>query len=387
MNISEDAPEILNPGEPVGDGELRRYDALREAHPDAAPRAYSENEPNERGGSGAPQAPADSRGMRRRSMRILGAAVLAIVIIVAGMRLWSYMGSYESTDDAQISGHIVPISSRIDGTIARVYVKNTESVKAGQPLADIDPRDYQVALEQAQANLAQAQAQVQQAQANYQADLAKIAQARAANAKAQSDARRYRALLDAKVVSRSEYDQYTSAAKVEAQQVKSDQASAEADAKKILSQQAAVQAARAALDQARLNLGYTHIAAPVAGVVGQKTVEVGQRVQPGQGLLAIVPLNDVWVTANFKETQLRRMRPGLPVTIHVDALGRDFPGHVEGLGGASGEIYSVLPPENATGNYVKVVQRFPVRIGIDPGRDPNHLLRPGMSVEPQVWLR
>ncbi|HJU29686.1 MAG TPA: HlyD family secretion protein, partial [Candidatus Binataceae bacterium] len=289
--------------------------------------------------------------------------------------------------DAQIAGHISPISSRIDGTITRVYVNNTDTVKAGQPLADIDPRDYQVAVEQARANLAAAQSQVQQSQANYQADLAKIGQAQAANAKAQSDAVRYRALLTRNVVSRAEYDQYISIAKVDVEQVKSDRAIADADAKKILSQQAAVQAAQAALDQALLNLSYTHIVAPVAGVVGQKTVEVGQRVQPGQGLLAIVPLNDVWVTANFKETQLRRMRPGQPVTIHVDALGRDFHGHVQGLGGASGEIYSVLPPENATGNYVKVVQRFPVRIAFDPGQDRGHLLRPGMSVEPQVWLR
>ena len=386
MNITEDAREVLNPGEAAGAGGAPRREALREPRPRIEPEAYTGDEPHRRGEAGDSQAPAGATPQRRRLSRLLAGAALALVLIFAGIRMWNYLGSYESTDDAQIDGHINAISSRIDGTIVRVYVNDTAVVKAGQPLADIDPRDYEVAVEQARANLAEANALVEQAGGNYQADLAKVAQAEAANAKAQSDAARYRALMAQNVVARADYDQYISVARVDAQQVKSDRAMAAADGQKIASQQAAVQAARAALDQALLNLGYTHIVAPVGGVVGKKTVEVGQRVQPGQDLLAIVPLDDIWVTANFKETQLRRMRAGQRVTIYVDALGRDFSGRIEGLGGASGEIYSVLPPENATGNYVKVVQRFPVRIRFDPGQDAGHYLRPGMSVEPKVWL-
>jgi len=150
--------------------------------------------------------------------------------------------------------------------------------------------------------------------------------------------------------------------------------------------QAAVQAAQASLDQASLNLSYTHIVAPATGVVDDKTVQVGQRVQPGEQLLSVVPLNDIWITADFRETQLRKMRRGQPVTVHVDTTGRDYKGYVEGLPGATGELDSLLPPENATGNYVKVVQRLPVRIRLYPGEDPDHRLRPGMSVEPTVWV-
>src|SRR4029077_10218992 len=150
--------------------------------------------------------------------------------------------------------------------------------------------------------------------------------------------------------------------------------------------QAAVQAAQASLDQAKLNLSYTHIVAPASGVIDNKTVQVGQRVQPGEQLLTLVPLNDIWITADFRETQLRKMRPGQPVTVHVDTTGRDYKGYVEGMPGATGELDSLLPPENATGNYVKVVQRLPVRIRLYPGEDLDHRLRPGMSVEPTIWV-
>jgi membrane fusion protein (multidrug efflux system) len=147
-----------------------------------------------------------------------------------------------------------------------------------------------------------------------------------------------------------------------------------------------VQAAQASLDQAKLNLSYTHIVAPASGVVDNKTVQVGRRVQPGEQLLTLVPLNDIWITADFRETQLRKMRPGQPVTVHVDTTGRDYKGYVEGMPGATGELDSLLPPENATGNYVKVVQRLPVRIRFYSGEDPDRRLRPGMSVEPTVWV-
>jgi membrane fusion protein (multidrug efflux system) len=168
--------------------------------------------------------------------------------------------------------------------------------------------------------------------------------------------------------------------------VESDQASVAALQKQIASREAIATAVKASLDQALLNLSYTRIVAPVSGVVGKKTVEIGQQVEPGQQLLALVPLDDLWVTADFKETQLRRIRLGQRVSIHVDALASNYNGYVEGLAGASGELYSILPPENATGNYIKVVQRFPVQIRFDHGQDPEHRLRPGMSVEPTVWL-
>jgi membrane fusion protein, multidrug efflux system len=183
----------------------------------------------------------------------------------------------------------------------------------------------------------------------------------------------------------ADYQESLRVAKVAGATVNADRAGANAALKNIKSREAEVREAQADLDQALLNYGYTKITAPTRGVIGKKNVEPGQRVEPGESLLAVVPLDDVWITADFKEDQLRRMRPGQPVDIHVDALGRVFKGHVEGLGSASGERFSLLPPENATGNYVKVVQRIPVRIDLEPGQNIDHRLVPGMSVEPTVW--
>jgi membrane fusion protein, multidrug efflux system len=371
--------------------ELERMRKAQEASlPDraATPRLEPAQEPGDPAGDSDsnPTPPARRGSLTGRILKIL--AVLALVA-AAGMsapRVWHYLDSYESTDDAQIDGHIVPVSSRVSGTIARVYVENTQYVKAGQTLAEIDPRDYEVAVEKARADLAQAQAQVRSAHQDYEAALADLAQSEATNAKAQKDADRYRVLLQTAVVSRGEYEARTRDAKVAAAGVQSGHARAEGARRMIAVREAGVQAAQAALDQALLNLGYTRIVAPVSGVIGKKSVEVGQRVEPGQGLAALVSLKDLWVTANFKETQLRAMRSGQRVTIHVDATGKDYRGYVEGMPGASGEKYSLLPPENATGNYVKVVQRLPVRIRLRPGQDPGHRLRPGMSVEPTVWL-
>jgi membrane fusion protein, multidrug efflux system len=188
------------------------------------------------------------------------------------------------------------------------------------------------------------------------------------------------------VIARETYDEIIRVGKVDAAGVNSDRAAVAAAARMIGQAQAAVQAAQASLDQAKLNLSYTRIVVPASGIVGDKTVQIGQRVQPGEQLLTVVPLNDIWITADFRETQLRRMRHGQPVTVHVDTTGLDYKGYVEGLPGATGELYSLLPPENATGNYVKVVQRLPVRIRLYPGEDPDHRLRPGMSVEPTVWV-
>ena len=313
--------------------------------------------------------------------------LLFFVGAAAAVPGWSYLSSYEDTDDAQVDGHIIAVSSRINGTIAHVYVIDTQPVHAGQLLAEIDPEDYVVAVEGARARLAQTKAQVESAKADYQTALNKVSQDEATRAKAEYDVPRLAILAAQGAARREDYQESVRIAKVARATVDADRAGANAALKNIGSREAAVAMAQAELDQALLNYGYTKITAPMSGVIGKKSVEPGQRVQPGESLLAVVPLNDVWVTANFKETQLRRMRPGQPADIHVDALGRTFKGHVDGLGSASGERFSLLPPENATGNYVKVVQRIPVRIDLAPGQNINHRLVPGMSVEPTVWLK
>jgi len=251
---------------------------------------------------------------------------------------------------------------------------------------DLDPRDYQVAVEKAQANLDQAEQGVKAAQQNRDLAIANLDAAIATNVKAQLDVKRYGELFEQAVIPRETDDEIVMTGRVDIAAVNSDRAEVRATAQMVGQAQAAVQAAQAALDRARLNLSYTRIVAPATGVVDDKTVEVGQRVQPGEQLLTIVPLNNIWITADFRETQLRKMHRGQPVTVHVDTTGHDYKGYVEGLPGATGELDSLLPPENATGNYVKVVQRLPVRIRLYPGEDRDHRLRPGMSVEPTVWV-
>jgi membrane fusion protein, multidrug efflux system len=335
-----------------------------------------------------PKDPAGGVGsvVRRHPVILIVALVAAALLCVGGLRFWNYVHSYESTDDAEIDGHLDPISTRIDGTVVRVYVENTYDVKEGQALVDLDPRDSQVAVENAAANLAQAEQGVKAAQQNYILGVANVAAAVATNVKAQVDVKRYGELLEQGVIAREANDEFVMTGKVDAAGVNSDRAAVAAAGKMIGQAEAAVQAAQASLDQAKLNLSYTHIVAPAAGVVSAKTVEVGQRLQPAEQLLSIVPLNDIWITADFRETQLRRMRRGQPVTIHVDTTGRDYNGYVEGMPGATGEVESLLPPENATGNYVKVVQRLPVRIRLYSGEDADHRLSPGMSVESTVWV-
>jgi membrane fusion protein (multidrug efflux system) len=310
--------------------------------------------------------------------------IVAAAIVVPG---WSYISSYEDTDDAQVDGHIILVSSRIEGTIEQVYVKDTQTVQEGQVLADIEPSDYVVAVEGARAKLAQSKAQVESAKADYQTALNKVTEDEATRAKAEYDVPRLETLATEGAGRREDYQESLRIAKVARARVDADRASANAALTNITSHGAAVKEAQADLDRALLNYGYTQITAPMSGVVGKKSVEPGQRVQPGESLLAVVPLDDVWVTANFKEDQLRRMRPRQPVDIYVDALGRTFRGYVDGLGSASGERFSLLPPENATGNYVKVAQRIPVRIALAPGQNIDHRLVPGMSVEPTVWLK
>jgi membrane fusion protein (multidrug efflux system) len=297
------------------------------------------------------------RDHRRVVPLIVFAATGLGVITTFGLR---YLASFENTDDAQIDGDASAIAPRVAGTVIAVHVQDNDRVEANAPLVELDPADYRVALAQAGANLEQARFQrLSEAEAN-----ARIAQL---------DLARSRRLVASASLAREDLD--------------TRQATADARAAEVAAAHAAIDGAQAALDQARLNLGYTHIAAPVGGVVAQKHVSVGDRVEPAQELLAIVQVDDLWITANYKETQLRNMRPGQHADVHVDALGQTFRGHVESLPGASGARFSLLPPENATGNYVKVVQRLPVRIQLEPGQPNMDRLRPGMSVEPKVWLR
>ncbi|HKS96267.1 MAG TPA: HlyD family secretion protein, partial [Terriglobia bacterium] len=291
-------------------------------------------------------------------------------------------------------------------------VASAEAAHAGVPIASVSTTSQvsstQAAVENARAALSAAQKQAQAAEAE-------VGAAQARSAKAQADLNRYRQLVGKQEISEQQYDEAVAAAKASEATVAAAQAQAQAATQQVseargreaqaeaelrsartapqqvsmtrsraAAADAAVQMAKAALEQAELNLGYTTIVAPVAGLVGKKSVEVGQNVMPGQALMALVPLDDIWVTANFKETQLKNMRPGQRVKIRVDAYGRDYDGYVESLSGATGADFSLLPPENATGNYVKVVQRVPVRIRFDKGQDPQHLLRLGMSVEPKV---
>jgi membrane fusion protein (multidrug efflux system) len=386
------------------------------------------------------------RNPRFRMFLILG----VIVLLVAGFFLWRYFTSYESTDDAQIDGHLNSISSRVSGHVAKLLITDNQYVDRGTPLVQIDPSDYQVALERAQADyedalataraaeanipltsvntgsqLSTAQADISNAQAGiagarqqYEAANAQLAQAQANNAKAQSDLVRYRQLVEKQEISQQQYDQAVAAAQSGAASVDAARASAASAEQQIVQAQArlvqaqageryartapqqieviraraqsavaAVAQKKAALDQARLDLDYTLIVAPVNGIVSNRTVEVGQNVQIGQEMMKLINLDDIWVTANLKETQLRRMRIGQTTTIRVDTYDKDYRGRVQSIAGASGSITSLLPPENATGNYVKVVQRIPVKITFDPGQNKDHLLRPGMSVEPKIWIR
>ena len=382
----------------------------------------------------ATPAPAVKEPFFRRNPRAkLVIGLIALLLIVGGVLYWLHARVREETDDAQIEGDVVPVAGRIYGTVNSVNVNDNQAVKKGDVLVQLDPRDYQVAVDKAAADLADAQAsahaartgvpisstttssQVQIAEANLNASQKEVQSAQAglrqANAnytKVATDLKRYADLLTKDEVSQQQYDaakasELSSRAAVDAAQAAVDTAEshvAQARAQvrqaqtgpqevavsqsRAGSAEAEVQAKQAALEQAKLNLAYTTIRAAVDGVVTRKTVEPGQNVQAGQPLLALVPLDDIWVVANYKENQLNHMRVGQEATIHVDTYNRDYKGYVQSIGAASAARTSLLPPENATGNYVKVVQRIPVKILFNKGQDPNHILRPGMSVEPTV---
>src|SRR5215470_13397892 len=374
---------------------------------------------------------------------------LALLVIAGTVLLLLYFSSYESTDDAQVDVHLYPVSPRVSGYVIKVNVNDNQYVQAGTVLVEIDPKDYQVAVARAQADLANAEATAKSlniavpitsvntssqlrfaasdvenakagivaAEKQLAAAHAQVEQAEANDVKTQDDLERYKRLVAKQNVSEQTYDQAMAAAKASTASVAASRASeaaaqqtvqqanerltqaeanhrtAQTGPQQVASTNARALAAladvaqkRAALEQAELNLQYTKIIAPVSGEVN-KSVVVGLNVQPGQQLLTIVPLDEVWITANFKETQLRRMRVGQRAKIQVDATGQTLRGHVDSIAGATGPLFSLLPPENATGNYVKIVQRIPVKIVLEPGENRDRRLRPGMNVVPKVYLR
>jgi membrane fusion protein (multidrug efflux system) len=389
------------------------------------------------------------RPRRRRWKLRIGLVLSAVLLGVGGLFGWRYFSSYESTDDAQVDAHLYPVSARIRGYVTRVNVDDNQYVKKGAVLVELDPTDYRVAVDQAQADLDTAiasaeslhndvpitttttssqldstaadvekgRAAVIAAEKQLAAANAQVDQAKANDVKAQHDLVRYKKLVDEEEVSRQTYDTALAAAQGTAAsvtaakaiadslqqsvaQARSGLASAQANHRtaqtapkqiaatraRALSAQATVAQKRAALEQANLNLLYTRIAAPVDGLVN-KTVVLGLNVQPGQELLTVVPLDEVWITANFKETQLRHIHSGQRVDVYVDSTGRTYHGHVDSIAGATGPLFSLFPPENATGNYVKIVQRVPTKIVIDPGQNSDRQLRPGVNVSPTVFLR
>jgi membrane fusion protein, multidrug efflux system len=378
---------------------------------------------------------------------------IVLVVVVGGYFLREAF-LYEDTDDAQVDGHVMPLSARIRGQVLRVNFVEGQLVHANDVLVIIDQEDFQVAVDQAKAALddakasassshwnvpittvtvrsnldsaetavVNAEAALKAAEHNYESAKAALVEAEANAVKSDADLERYKQLVAKEDISRQQYDQAVATATANRAAVTSAQATVQASEQGVRQSEgklvqakadlrtaqtapqqvsltvaradaadAQVQQRQAELAQAQLNFSYTVIRSPVTGIIGKKIVEVGQNVSIGQEMLEVVPLDDIWVTANFKETQLAHMRPGQPVEVHVDAYGRTWSGHVTNMGGGTGSVFSLLPPENATGNYVKVVQRVPVRIDFDriEGGDFNAegLLKPGLSVEPDVRVR
>jgi membrane fusion protein (multidrug efflux system) len=396
--------------------------------------------------------PAPARRRRWTRKRKGALALAALAVIVAGVLIYRHLAAWQSTDDAQIDGYVYSVSTRVAGHVTRVAVDDNQYVEAGTVLAQLDPRDYEVAVANARAVLANAQANAAASRTNVpitsvntQAQLssaladvenataglaaaerqvdaarASLREAEANDLKAQDDVIRYQPLAAKDEIPQRQYTQALASEKATAAAAEMERASGAAAVQQVTQARARLAQARAQvkfaetrpqqvsvqrshadaadadsekaaaeLQQAQLNLRYTTVVAPVSGIVGQRSAQPGQNVAPGQQLLTIVPLGDqnIWVTANFQETQLKSIRPGQPATVSVDAYGRTYQGHVLSVAGASGSVYSLLPPENATGNYVKVVQRIPVKIVLEKGQDPEHLLRPGMSVTPKVKVR
>ena len=330
---------------------------------------------------------APSTGSARRRA-VLG--VIALLVLVGAallVRQWIWARTHIGDDNAQVEGHIIPVLSRVGGYVAAVEVDDNHEVGSGQVLVRIDERDVQARLAQTEADLASAVAvgggkgETGQASAQLQAARAAVEQARANAQKAARDLERYRSLTERGIISRLQLDAAEAAATASQAQMQAAMQQVLAASAGLRGAEGRVAAAKASRDQAALMLSYAVITAPEAGVVTRKSVEVGQYVQAGQPLLSVVPLHDVWVVANLKETTVRNVLHGDPVEITVDSYpGKKYRGHVESLSPATGAKFSLLPPDNATGNFTKVVQRIPVRIGLDGPNDPVRPLRPGMSV-------
>jgi membrane fusion protein, multidrug efflux system len=396
----------------------------------------------------------DRPSAMQRRKKIMLASAVALLVAIAAAYFIRHVFLYEDTDDAQVDGHVMPLSARIRGQVLKVNFVEGQLVHSGEVLVIIDPEDFKIAVIQAQAALddakasaasshwnvpitsvtvrssldsaetavANAEAALKATEHNYESAKAALVQAEANAVKSDADLERYKQLVAKEDISRQLYDQAVAAATANRAAVTSAQAGVQAAEQGVRQSEgklvqakadlrtaqtapqqvsltvaranaadAQVQQRKAELAQAQLNFSYTIIRSPVTGIIGKKIVEVGQNVSIGQEMLEVVPLDDIWVTANFKETQLGHMRPGQSVEVHVDAYGRTWSGHVTNMGGGTGSVFSLLPPENATGNYVKVVQRVPVRIDFDrmEGTDFNAegLLKPGLSVEPDVRVR
>jgi membrane fusion protein (multidrug efflux system) len=313
---------------------------------------------------------AASGGSRRIVFLVMGVALLGLLGL--GAKRWWFGRSHVSSDNAQVDGHIIPILPKVGGFVADVRVRENQELKAGDTLVVLDDRDFRSRLAQTEADLAALLATVSSRMRVGQAEAA-VAQAQANALKARADLARMEPLALQDIVSAQQLDAARAAAAAADAQLAAAQAA-------LVGADARVAASRAARDQAALQLSYTRIIAPATGVASKKTVEVGQLVQPGQPLMAVVPLQDVWVVANLKETETADVTPGDPAEVTVDAYsGRRFRGQVESLAPATGAKFSLLPPDNATGNFTKVVQRIPVRIRLAGPADPAHPLRPGMS--------
>lgn len=430
-----------------------------EAQKQGQGRSQAESQPQE-------QKQQDSEPRKRSALKNpkvrRGLWIAAIIIVVGGFLFWFHYRNHESTDDAEVDGHIIPISSQVSGRVLKVLVDDNQTVKQGQVLVQLDPRDYQAKLDDARAKLAAAQSRVQSATVNVpltsattesdttgaeasvaaaqsayeqaqlalqQASSSQLAYAQAnvqkqeaANEKAQSDLTRMKPLAAKEEISQQQYDAFIAAAteakgeldaanqalalakqtipvrqaqvasaKADLEKAQANLRAAQANRRQVrisaasaASARAAVGEAQAEVETAQLNLDYTQIVAPEDGVVTNKTVQIGEIVSPGQGLMVVVPLKNIWVTANYKETQLAHVRPGDRAEVHVDMYGKTFSGHVDSIAGATGSRLSLLPPENATGNYVKVVERIPVKIDLDPIPANEAILRPGMNVEATI---
>jgi membrane fusion protein (multidrug efflux system) len=420
--------------------------AENEKKPDDGRKPEAETKPDEK----KPDDEKKPMDPARKRLWILLAVILGVVILVAGVLFYLHSLTYESTDDAQIDGHLNPIASRVAGTVKAVYVESDQPVKAGDPLVDLDPRDYEATVAQARAQYEQALAQLQaqnpnvpiqqtsntstvstdmasvlnaeaaiaSAQYDYDSNVAKLRQAEATNRKNQSDLVRYQELAAKHEIALSDLDQYVANAAAQEATVEASRSAAESSRKVVDSRRAQLQqqqaklqedsqnaprqvaikkagitssaanvaSAKAQLDMALLNLSYCKIVSPVDGIASQRSAEVGGRVAIAQQLVVIVQTQNIWATANFKETQLRKMHTGQRVTVQVDSLSQAFEGKLEYMPAATGDRTSLFPPEDATGNYVRVVQRLPLRISLDPNQPNFNRLRPGMSVEAKVYL-